>query len=94
MEDALIEVLLMRRFAGIDMVGHRIPDEARILAFWHLLEKNNPGKQIFETVKSHLGVRGMTRMQGDHRFHLDCSPQRHQGHRSDSLRRHRCCHCP
>ena len=31
MEDALIEVLTMRRFAGIELVRDRIPDETTIL---------------------------------------------------------------
>jgi len=38
MEDALIEVPTMRRFAGIDLISERIPDETTILAFRHLLE--------------------------------------------------------
>jgi len=33
MEDALIEVPTMRRFAGIDMISDRIPDETTILTF-------------------------------------------------------------
>ena len=45
MEDALIEVPTIRRFAGIDMISDRIPDETTILAFRHLLEKNDLGKQ-------------------------------------------------
>jgi IS5 family transposase len=32
MEDAHIEVPTMRRFAGIDLVSKRIPDETTILA--------------------------------------------------------------
>jgi IS5 family transposase len=32
MEDALIEVPVMRRFAGIAMMNERIPDETTILA--------------------------------------------------------------
>jgi len=59
MEDALIDVPTMRRFAGIDMVSDRIPDETTILAFRHLLAKHNLGEQIFETVKAHLKERGM-----------------------------------
>jgi IS5 family transposase len=43
MEEALIEVPTMRRFAGIDMISDRIPDETTILAFRHLLEKNHLG---------------------------------------------------
>ena len=37
MEEALIEVPTMRRFAGIDSVSDRIPDETTILTFRHLL---------------------------------------------------------
>jgi len=43
MEDALIEVPTMRRFAGIDIISDRIPDESTILAFRHLLEKHALG---------------------------------------------------
>jgi IS5 family transposase len=64
MEDALIEVPTMRRFAGIDLVSERIPDETTILAFRHLLEKNNLGEQIFSVVKAHLKERGMAMKQG------------------------------
>ncbi|MFO8237190.1 MAG: IS5 family transposase, partial [Prochlorococcaceae cyanobacterium] len=64
MEDALIEVPTMRRFAGIDLLSDRIPDETTILAFRHLLEKHNLGEQIFETVKAHLKDRGMAMKQG------------------------------
>jgi IS5 family transposase len=64
MEDALIEVPTMRRFAGIDMISDRIPDETTILAFQHLLEKNDLAKQIFEVVKAHLKDNGMPMKQG------------------------------
>ena len=64
MEDALIEVPTMRRFAGIDLVSERIPDETTILAFRHLLEKHELGEQIFQVVKAHLKERGMAMKQG------------------------------
>lgn len=64
MEEALIEVPTMRRFAGIDLISDRIPDETTILSFRHLLEKQGLGEQIFETVKAHLSARGMTMRQG------------------------------
>nr|WP_255016273.1 IS5 family transposase [Cyanobium sp. BA20m-p-22] len=64
MEDALIEVPTMRRFAGIDMISDRIPDETTILAFRHLLEKHDLGQQIFEVVKTHLKAYGMAVKQG------------------------------
>ena len=64
MEDALIEVPTMRRFAGINLISDRIPDETTILAFRHLLEKHNLGEQIFEAVKAHLKERGTAMKQG------------------------------
>ena len=64
MEDALIEVPTMRRFAGIALISDRIPDETTILAFRHLLEKHDLGDQIFEAVKAHLKANGMAMKQG------------------------------
>jgi IS5 family transposase len=64
MEDALIEVPTMRRFAGIDMISDRIPDETTILTFRHLLEKHDLGQQIFAVVKAHLKDNGMAMKQG------------------------------
>ncbi len=64
MEEALIEVRTMRRFAVIDMIIDRIPDETTILAFRHLLEKHNLGEQILKTVKTHLNEPGMATEQG------------------------------
>ena len=64
MEDALIEVATMRRFAGIALITDSIPDETTILAFRHLLEVNDLGEQIFETVKEHLKANGMAMKQG------------------------------
>jgi IS5 family transposase len=54
----------MRRFAGIDMISDRIPDETTILSFRHLLEKHELGQQIFEVVKAHLKANGMAMKQG------------------------------
>jgi IS5 family transposase len=64
MEHALIEVLTMRRFVGIDMISDRIPDETTILSFRHLLEKHDLGQQIYEVVNVLLSARGMTMRQG------------------------------
>lgn len=64
MEDVLIEVLTMRRFAVIDMKSARIPDENPILAFRHLLEKHDLCKKIFEVAKAHLKANGMPIKQG------------------------------
>ncbi len=64
MEEALIEVTIMRRFTAIDLISDRIPDETTILTFRHLLEKHGLGEQIFATVNAHLSARGMTMRQG------------------------------
>ena len=64
MEEALIEVPTMRRFAGIELISDRIPDETTILTFRHLLEKHGLGEQIFDTVKALLADRGVTMRQG------------------------------
>ena len=64
MEDALIEVATMRRFAGLALISDRIPDETTILAFRHLLEKHDLGEQIFTAVKAHLKANGMVMKQG------------------------------
>jgi IS5 family transposase len=39
MEEALIKVPTMQRFAGIDLISDRNSDETTILTFRHLLEK-------------------------------------------------------
>ena len=58
MEEALIEVPTMRRFAGIDLISDRIPDETTILSFRHLLEKHQTkkGNQWYYGMKIHIGV--------------------------------------
>jgi IS5 family transposase len=64
MEEALVEVPTMRRFAGIELISDRIPDETTILTFRHLLEKHGLGEEIFDSVKAHLSAQGMTMRQG------------------------------
>ena len=64
MEEALIELPTMRRFAGIELISDRILDETMILTFRHLLKNHGPGEQIFETVKALLAARGVTMRQG------------------------------
>ncbi len=54
----------MGRFAGIELISDRIPDETTILIFRHLLEKHKLGEQMIEAVKAHLSERGMTMRQG------------------------------
>ena len=64
MEDTLIEVATILRFAGIELISNRIPDQTTILSFRHLIEKHDRGQQIFEMVKAHLKQRGMAMKQG------------------------------
>jgi len=52
MEDALYEIESMRRFAGIRL--DRVPDEATILNFRHLLEQHKLGKKLFTKINKYL----------------------------------------
>ncbi len=61
MEEDLIDVpTTMHRFAGIEQISDRIPDEMTILAFLHLLEKHGLGEQIL----FRQGAPGVTICQG------------------------------
>ena len=64
MEEALIEVPTMRRFAGIELVSDRIPDETTILTYRHLLDQHRLAEQIVDTVKTHLSAQDITMRQG------------------------------
>ncbi len=82
MEEALIEVPTMRRFAGIELIRDRIPDETTILTYRHLLEKHGLSEQIFDTVKALLAAGGRDDVPGhDRRCHLDCCAQLYQEQR-------------
>jgi IS5 family transposase len=54
MEEALVEVPTMRRFARIVLISDRISDETTILSFRHLLKKHDLGKEIFKTFNAPL----------------------------------------
>ena len=53
-EDSLYDIESMRRFAGIELHGHDIPDESTILRFRHLLEQHRLTEQIFAEIRSLL----------------------------------------
>jgi IS5 family transposase len=53
-EDSLYDIESMRRFAGIELLGHDIPDESTILRFRHLLEEHKLTEQIFAEVRTLL----------------------------------------
>ncbi len=60
MEEAFIEVPTMRRFAGIELISDRIPDEMTILTFCHLLKKNGAGRADFRHRQGAPGCWGIT----------------------------------
>jgi IS5 family transposase len=53
-EDSLYDIESMRRFAGIELLGHDIPDETTILRFRHLLEQHQLSERIFAEIRSLL----------------------------------------
>ena len=64
MEDALIEVESMRRFAHLDLAKGWIPDASTILAFRHFLEKHDLGAKLFERVGEYLREQGLLLREG------------------------------
>ena len=64
MEEMLIDTPCFRRFAGIETMDGRIPDETTILNFRHLLEEHRIAEQIFEAVKQILSERGTMLREG------------------------------
>lgn len=53
-EDSLYDIESMRRFAGIELLGHDIPDETTILRFRHLLEQHQLTQRIFAEIRTLL----------------------------------------
>jgi IS5 family transposase len=53
-EDSLYDIESMRRFAGIELLGHDIPDESTILRFRHLLEQHQLTERIFAEIRTLL----------------------------------------
>lgn len=63
MEEALYEIVSMRRFAGLSM-SDAIPDETTILNFRRLIEANDLAPRIFERINAHLTRKGMLLKRG------------------------------
>lgn len=63
-ENDLIDIVCIRRFAGIDLATDGIPDATTILAFRHFLEKHHLGEKIFQAVREHLREKGLLLRQG------------------------------
>jgi len=58
MEDALLEIESMRRFAHLDLMDDALPDETTILNFRHLLEKHGLTQQMLQLINELLQARG------------------------------------
>jgi len=59
MEEALHDMPLFRRFAGLDLTRDNMPDETTILRFRHVLERHGIGEQILLTVNARLSAQGL-----------------------------------
>jgi IS5 family transposase len=59
MEESLYDVISMRSFARVDIVKSKAPDETTIGNFRRLIEDNSLGKQIFDTINTHLIANGV-----------------------------------
>jgi len=58
MEDALLEIESMCRFARLELSVDALPDETTILNFRHLLEKHELSKRMLQTINESLQSRG------------------------------------
>lgn len=64
MEEALYEVPLYCRFAGIDLAVDTVPDETTICNFRHLLERHDLGSSFLQEVNVELESRGLLLKRG------------------------------
>lgn len=64
MEDALHDMPVLRRFAGLDAGTSRMPDETTILNFRHLLEAHQLAQRLFQEVVSLLTEQGLILREG------------------------------
>jgi IS5 family transposase len=64
MEEALHDMPLLRRFAGLSVGEDAIPDETTILNFRHLLERHQLAVQMLDEVNSLLKAKGLLLQRG------------------------------
>lgn len=64
MEEALHDIPVLRRFAGLDAGESRMPDETTILNFRHLLEAHQLAESLFQEVVSLLTDQGLILREG------------------------------
>ena len=64
MEEALHDVPLLRRLAGLDASEDVMPDESTILRFRHLLEQSDLATALFAEVAGVLSDKGLAMKRG------------------------------
>ena len=64
MEEMWIDTLCLRRFAGIQTMRGRIPDETAILHFRHLQDEHRIAEQILAGVNQMLQEKGVMLREG------------------------------
>ena len=64
MEDALHDIAVVRRFAGLDAGCSRMPDETTILNFRHLLEAHQLAESLFQEVVALLTEQNLILREG------------------------------
>ena len=64
MEEALHDIPLLRRFAGLDAGTDTLPDETTILNFRHLLQTHRLSARLFAEVNSLLAEKGLLLREG------------------------------
>jgi len=64
MEDALHDMPVLARFAGLDAGVDTIPDATTLLHFRHLLERHHLSEVLFAEVSTHLAEKGLLLKRG------------------------------
>src|SRR5271170_3639908 len=64
LEDAIIDSMAMRTFAGIDLSVEAVPDATTLLHFRHLLEEHALGPEILQEVNAHLSEHALLLREG------------------------------
>lgn len=64
LEDAIIDSMAMRTFAGIDLSVETVPDATTLLHFRHLLEEHDLTKALFAEVNAMLAQKKLTMREG------------------------------
>ena len=64
MEEALHDIPLLRRFAGLSVGEDAIPDETTILNFRHLLERHHLASELLDEVNALLKAKGLLLQRG------------------------------